>query len=109
MAAAANLDAIRAAFCAKTYIFRTTAYPKMQKLGLTAEDLEEAICRDAPEIIEDYQEDERGPACLILGMADLARPLHVVVGYGATPDIEIEVVTVCLPEDRQWYAHRRRR
>jgi hypothetical protein len=105
----ANLDAIRRAFCDKTYIFSITAYPKMQKLGLKTEDLEEAICRDEPEVIEDYPDDPRGPACLVLGMADLARPLHVVVGYGPTTDIAIEVVTVYEPDPTRWYDHRRRR
>jgi hypothetical protein len=95
---AASLEAIRDAFCKRTDLYTTTGFPKMLKLGLKAEDVEEAICRDTPEIIEDYPNDERGPACLVLGWADLARPLHVVVGYGATSDVVIEVVTVYEPD-----------
>jgi len=106
---AADLATIREAFCRRTYLFTTTGFPKMLKLGLTTEALEEALCRDSPEIIEDYSEDERGPACLILGWADLARPLHVVVGYGPTPDVVTEVVTVYEPDARQWYGYRVRR
>lgn len=105
----ANLDVIRKAFCEKTYLFTTTAFPKMLKRGLKAQDLEEAICRDSPEVIEDYPGDERGPACLILGWADLARPLHVEVGYGTIPDAVIEVITVYEPDSREWYKHRVRR
>lgn len=81
----------------------------MWKLGITAGDIEEAICRDTPEIIEDYPEDPRGPACLVLGWANLARPLHVVVGYGLIPDIATEVVTVYEPDARQWHNLRVRR
>ncbi len=83
----------------------------MQKLGLRPEDLEEALCHDAPEIIEDYPDDVRGPACLVLGWADLARPLHVVVGYGDIPgaDVPVEVCTVYEPDPRQWYNPRVRR
>jgi len=106
---AANLDAIRKAFCEGTYLFTTTGFPKMLKRGLKAEDLEEAVCRDSPEIIEDYPEDERGPACLVLGWADLARPLHVGVGYGLVPETAIEVITAYEPDPRQWYNYKIRR
>jgi hypothetical protein len=81
----------------------------MHKLGITTEDVEEAICRDAPEIIEDYPDDARGPACLILGWADLVRPLHIVVGYGSEADVAMEVVTVYEPDHGQWYNYRVRR
>ncbi|MBI1847112.1 MAG: DUF4258 domain-containing protein [Candidatus Rokubacteria bacterium] len=107
--AVADLDAIRRAFCQQTYLFRNTGFAKMLKRGLVAADLVEAICRDTPEIIDDYAADDRGPACLVLGWADLARPLHVVVGYGDSPDVPIEVVTVYEPDARQWYNHRVRR
>jgi len=106
---AANLNEIRDAFCRRTYFFTSTAFPKMLKLGLKVEDLEEAICRDSPEIIEDYPDDARGPACLVLGWADLARPLHVVVGYGLARDVVTEVVTVYEPDVHQWYNPRVRR
>ena len=105
---AADLARIREAFCRRTYLFTTTGYPKMLKLGLTPDDLEEAICGNAPEIIEDYPNDGRGPACLVLGWADLARPLHVVIGYG-DPGVELEMITVYEPDSSQWYDLRTRR
>jgi hypothetical protein len=112
---AADLDVIREAFCQKTYLFTTSARPKMRKLGLSAAHIEEAICQDSPEIIEDYEFDGRGPACLVLGWADLAQPLllaqplHIVVGYGFLPQAAIEVVTVYEPDERKWHNHRVRR
>jgi len=81
----------------------------MLKLGLNAENIEAAICDDRPEILEDYEFDARGPACLVLGWADLATPLHIVVGYGSEPGVAIEVVTVYMPDDRQWHNYRTRR
>ena len=81
----------------------------MLKLGLTAEQIEAAICGDSPEILEDYSCDERGPACLILGWIDEARPLHVVIGYGNEPDVVNDVVTVYEPDARRWYNSRVRR
>lgn len=78
---AADLATIRRAFCSGDYAFTATGYAKMSKRGLRAEELEEAICRDSPELIEEYPADSRGPACLILGWADLVRPLHIEIGY----------------------------
>lgn len=72
----------------------------MYKRGLLQKDLEEAICRDSPEILEDYPDDARGPACLVLGWIGVARPLHVVVGYGSTLDSGAE--DPGLPEDDGW-------
>jgi hypothetical protein len=100
---AANLDWIRAAFCDQTYLFTTTGEPKMRKRGLVPADLEDAICRDSPEVVEDDPNDTPGPACLVLGWLDLAPPLHVVVGYGSSQDVEIEVITVYEPEPPDWY------
>lgn len=99
----ANLDWIRAAFCDRTYLFTTTGHPKMAKRGLAPIDLEDAICRDSPEVIEDYPDDPSGLACLVLGWVDLARPLHIVVGYGTSQDVAIEVITVYEPEAPDWY------
>jgi hypothetical protein len=105
----ANLRAIRRAFCQRAYLFTTSGLPKMRKLGIGVRDIEEAICHDSPEIIEDYPSDARGPACLVFGVADLARPLHIVVGYGHIPGAVIEVVTVYEPDVSQWINHRVRR
>lgn len=75
----------------------------MLKKGLSADDLEAAICKDDPEIIEDYPNDARGPACLVLGWLTLGRPLHVLVGYGTSQDVAIEVITTYEPEAPEWY------
>ena len=104
-----NLSTIRGAFCESAYLFTTSGFSKMVKRGITVEQVEEAICRDAPEIIEDYPEDPKGPACLILGWADLALPLHILVGYGFIAGVEVEVITVYEPDRREWHNHRVRR
>lgn len=81
----------------------------MEKRGITLEDLDAAICGDAPEIIENYPADERGAACLVLGMIDLARPLHALVGYGEDPDGYIDILNVYEPDADKWYDYRKRR
>lgn len=105
----ANLAEIREAFCRRTYILTTTGTMKLLKRDIAAEQVEDAICGDAPEIIEDYPEDERGPACLVLGWADLARPLHVEVGYGLTPGAVIALITAYEPDASKWYPDLRTR
>jgi len=51
------------------------------------------------EIIEDYPLDPRGHSCLILGIGDGGRPIHVVCspkeGY-------LAVITAYLPDEREW-------
>ena len=108
MPVAADLEWIRAAFRDQSYLLTTSGFAKMQKKELSVEHIEEAIGRDSPEIVEDYPEDPRGSACLVLGWADLVRPLHVVVGYGPPEESVIEVVTVYEPEAPEWYNPRMR-
>ncbi len=59
------------------------------------------------EIIEDYPEDARGHSCLMLGYsADDARPVHVVC---SPKDDYLAIITVYLPDARQWSQDSRRR
>jgi hypothetical protein len=78
--------------------------------------MDKAICDDAPKIVDDYPEDPRGPCCLVAGMIDLARPLHVVVGYVNEPDLSsdeeepyFDVITVYEPEGNRQYNLREKR
>lgn len=104
----ADLEAIRKAFCNGTYDFTDHGAAKMLKLGLRDEELVVAICEDSPEVIEDYPADERGPACLVLGWIDLARPLHIEVGYGNEPSDWMAVCTVYVPDEDRWHNYRKR-
>ena len=104
----ANLQWIRDAFCSRTYLFTTTGLMKLLKKGLSEADLEAAICEDAPEIVEDYPDDLRGPACLVLGWPGPVQPLHILVGYGTSQDVTIDVITAYVPESPDWYNPRMR-
>jgi len=99
----ANLDLIRDAFCQGTYFFREHCRLKMLEYGLSRGNVETAICRDAPAIVEDYPDDPRGAAVLVLGWAAPAWPLHIVVGYGDMPDVAFDAITVYEPDPRQWH------
>ena len=98
-----NLYDLRFAFREGRYRYSTHALEQILARGIRVSEVEEAIGRDAPEILEDYPVDARGPSCLILGWADLARPLHLVIGYPG-----FDVITVYEPDPSQWRDYRQR-
>jgi len=57
-------------------------------------------------IIEDYPDDQRGHSCLVLGVGDSKRPIHVVC---APKSDYLAIITAYLPSRRQWEADWRTR
>jgi hypothetical protein len=51
------------------------------------------------EIIEDYTEDKRGHSCLIFGIPDTNRPVHVVC---APKDEYLAIITAYIPTLDRW-------
>lgn len=51
------------------------------------------------EIIEDYPEDSRGHSCLMLGLGDGGRPLHIVC---APKDEYLAIITAYIPSEDEW-------
>lgn len=58
------------------------------------------------EIIEDYPADARGHSCLLLGVGDGGRPIHVVC---APKDDYLAVISAYLPDRREWSEDFKRR
>jgi len=52
------------------------------------------------EIIEDYPEDVRGHSCLMLGIGDGERPLHVLC---APKDDYLAIITAYIPTVENWH------
>jgi hypothetical protein len=98
-----DLDDPKVSFSGGLYRYTTHALERMPERGIRIIEIEEVIGRDAPEVIEDYPLHALGPCCLVLGWADLARPLRIVVGYPG-----YEVVTVYEPDTAGWAEYRRR-
>jgi len=73
----------------------------MLERNICTADLEEAVGKDVPEIIEDNPHDPRGPSCLILGWIGEGQPkaIHVLVGYGGDRP---EVITAYWPDPSKW-------
>ena len=59
-------------------------------------------------IIEDYPADDPYPSCLIYGMTEAKRPLHVVCAHAEEAEVAI-VVTVYEPNPDRWVNFERRR
>jgi hypothetical protein len=51
------------------------------------------------EIIEDYPEDKRGHSCLMFGMPDSRRPVHVVC---APKEEYLAIITAYIPSLEKW-------
>ena len=51
------------------------------------------------EIIEDYPEDKRGHSCLMFGMPDNRRPVHVVC---APKEEYLAIITAYIPSLEKW-------
>lgn len=53
------------------------------------------------EIIEDYPEDKRGHSCLMLGLPNNRRPVHVVC---AAKEEYLAIITAYIPSLEKWEA-----
>ncbi len=71
------------------------------KDGLTGDDLLYVALNG--EVIEDYPERQR---CLLFAIASSDMPVHIVIDY--QPD-EPEIVTIYIPDKREWIKFKRRK
>jgi hypothetical protein len=59
------------------------------------------------EVIEDYPEDPRGHSCLMMGLGEGKRPIHVVC---SPKNDYLAIITAYLPDPEKWtedFKHRR--
>jgi hypothetical protein len=92
----ADIQAIRAAFEKRDYIFSLHASDRAAKRAIRAAEIEQAVA--VGEVIEDYPDDKYGPSCLLLGYTDAKRPLHIQVSY---PPM-LKIITVYEPSSDDW-------
>ena len=59
------------------------------------------------EIIDDYPDDKYGPSCLIFGVTQIGRPIHIQCSYPSRPIVK--VVTVYEPNPDRWIDYKVRR
>jgi hypothetical protein len=72
---------------------------------ITVPEIREAIA--SGEVIEDYPEDKYGPSCLVFGMTDAGRPIHVQCSHPSRPTLKL--ITLYEPDPGLWIEFRQRR
>ena len=103
------LDDIAAAIRAGNYESGPHIGTRAQKRRIAPEYIEQGIGNDAPEIIEPYPDDARGPSCLIRGELLSGDVIHVCVGYSqlrdsavAMDEASVFLMTCYWPDPAQW-------
>lgn len=89
--------ALKQVFREKGYVLTDHASDRTIKRDIDDFEIEEAVI--AGEVIEDYPDDKYGPSCLILGVTQAGRYLHVQVSYPPT----VKVITVYEPAPDKWH------
>jgi hypothetical protein len=72
---------------------------------ITIDDVKTAILNG--ELLEDYHDDPRGHSCLMLGIAEDGRPLHIVLTILEQIE-EVLIITVYVPTHPKWLDPRTR-
>jgi hypothetical protein len=65
---------------------------------IRVQEIREAIANG--QVIEDYPEDKYGPSCLICGLTQTQRPIHIQCSYPARALIKI--ITLYEPDPQRW-------
>jgi hypothetical protein len=85
------------------YKFSDHAVKRMMKRQISRKEIETVLL--AGEIIEEYPEDKYSPSCLICGMTEEGRALHVL----ASLPPQVVIITVYEPDPEEWLEGRTRR
>lgn len=99
------LDDIRAKIALEEFIFSQHAVDQSIVRHITVAECREVIA--AGEIIEDYPHDKYGPSCLLFGMTEGSRPLHVQCSYPYRPAVII--ITLYEPDPNRWINFKQRK
>ncbi len=93
-----DIDAIKSKVGVGKYMVSFTHTEKLRQRMIEANEIEEAVCNGT--ITESYPDDTRGPSCLIMGLSNNGRPLHVVCGR--LDEEEILIITAYEPDPVEW-------
>jgi heterodisulfide reductase subunit C len=98
---------IRCKFAEEQFEFSKHAVDQSILRQIRVQEIREAITNG--QVIEDYPEDKYGPSCLICGLTQAQRPIHVQCSYPSRSLIKI--ITVDEPDPQRWnndFTQRRR-
>jgi len=89
---------IQAKVVLNEFEFSRHAVDQLLKRHISVQEVSEAIA--SSQIIEDYPNDKYGPSCLLFGMTQHLRPLHIQCSYPSRP--LVKVITVYEPDPDLW-------
>ena len=101
----ALIDEIRVKVGSGEFEYSQHAVDQTTLRRIAVQEIREAIANG--EVIEDYPNDKYGPSCLVLGVTDAGRPIHVQCSHPSRPVIKI--ITAYQPDPDEWddFKHRR--
>jgi hypothetical protein len=100
-----TLEQIRRHLSAGEFEFSRHALKRAVERDISDDEIRQAA--ENAQLIEDYPEDKYSPSCLIFGLTNENRPLHLQVSYAETPMVRI--VTLYEPDPDEWIEFRVRR
>ena len=98
-----ELSTIREHVGAGEYKFSDHAVKRMMKRLISRKEIETVLL--SGEIIEEYPEDKYSPSCLVSGMTEKGRALHVLVSLPP----QVVIVTAYEPDPDEWIERKIRR
>ncbi|MDL1897484.1 DUF4258 domain-containing protein [Anaerolineae bacterium CFX7] len=99
------IDAIQSKIQQGRFEFSKHAVDQSILRHITVKEMREAIANG--QIIEDYPDDKYGPSCLVFGLTQSNRPLHIQCSYPTRPVVKI--ITLYEPDSNEWIDFRARR
>ena len=100
------IEEIRYKVAAGQYEYSRHAVDQTIRRRITVHEVARAITSQSV-IIEDYQDDKYGPSCLVFGLTEAGRPLHIQCSY---PDrLLIKIITAYEPDKDLWIDYKIRR
>lgn len=99
------IDDLRSKISQNAFEFSKHAVDQTILRNISVQEIRDVI--NNGEIIEDYPDDKFGPSCLIFGVTQIGRPIHIQCSYPSRPIVK--VVTVYEPNPDRWIDYKVRR
>jgi hypothetical protein len=99
------ISQIRSKIAANRFEFSKHALDLSILRGISVQEMREAVANG--EVIEDYPDDKYGPSCLMFGLTQSGRPIHIQCSHPVREIIKI--ITIYQPDPEQWIDYKVRR
>ena len=100
-----KLEELRAKFLRDEFEFSRHALDQTLLREISVQEIRETL--KTALIIEDYPNDKYGPSCLLFGLTNQNRPIHIQCTYPSLPLVKI--VTAYEPNPEKWIDYKIRR